>query len=176
MGCTLYKILQQWLQWAQAHCTRHMTVVLRSCGYRHSPTKKLAGFCVSISTSWNQGLCLFLCQDGPLMFTDDILVPLRRALSTERLNCGYCFQLCSMRDYECWALWALCCSWVETVLSCEARDIKGHRCKSWTLCLWLSFQTLWKQEGVSVCVFISLGTFGVCMSLGEMGPDPRWVN
>lgn len=70
-----------------------------------STLKKLADFlCVSITTSRQKGLSLCLCQGVPLMFTDHISMPLRSAFSTKCLNCGYCFQLCCMREHEGWAL------------------------------------------------------------------------
>ncbi len=143
-------------------------------------------FCVSIPTSTLQGLSLCLCQEGPLMFTDHISMPLRRAFSTKCLNCGYCFQLCCMREHEGWALlWALCCSWAEIVLSCEAADIKGHRCTvnpkpcvfDWVskhfenrkgfLCVHLRTHTL------VVCLY--LGTFGMWMCSGR-GRPRSWMN
>lgn len=106
------------------------------------------------------GLSLFLCPVGPLMLTDHILMPLRIASNTKWLNCRYCFQSYCMQEQEGWAwLGTLFCSWAKMVLSCWATDIKGHRCKSYPLCLWLSFQTLWKQEGVSVYVSLRVHVY-----------------
>lgn len=58
-------------------------------------------FCLHHDSSF---LSFFLCQEGPLMFTDHISMPLRSAFSSECLNCGYCLQLWCMQEHEDWAL------------------------------------------------------------------------
>lgn len=63
-----------------------------------------------------QSVSLFLCEGGPVMFTDHISMSLRSAFSTKCLNCGYCLELCCMWEHDGWALlWTLSCSRPQTL-------------------------------------------------------------
>lgn len=91
--------------------------------------KNLQFFFASISTSRHQGWSVACHQSRPL-FTLAVSVPLRSAFSANYVNCRYCFVLCGMPECDGWALWVPGCSWPGMVLSCEAANIKGRRCKS----------------------------------------------